>query len=87
MIQTPMLYINLRNVSFNSTDSYDCFYETIGSVCEEQVDALICEVVKSLSPVKRSKNNTAYFHGELADSTGHIQLFGYNCSQAASETL
>ena len=56
----------------------DCFYETIASVCEEQVDASICGVVKALSPVKRSKNNTAYFHGELADNTGHIRLFGFN---------
>ena len=53
-------------------------FDNIGSICEEQVDASLCGIVKSLSPVKRSKNNTAYFHGELADSTGSIRLFGFH---------
>ena len=45
-------------------------FNTIASICDETSNVRVCGIVNSLSPLKKSRSNTDYFDGELADTTG-----------------
>ena len=52
--------------------------DAIGNISDEASNVCICGMIKSLSPLRKSRSNTDYCDGELIDTTGKIRLFGFH---------